>query len=144
MEGSTIAIILSAIVLVGVAGFVTYSLISNGNNPEPVTPPAGPVPNPPGGTDQAVPVVNGVQVVNLAMKNYNYYPETIIVKRGIPVKITMSDEVGGCYRSLRIPSLNLSKVFSSESDYLEFTPTNTGTIPFSCSMGMGRGKIIVQ
>ena len=27
---------------------------------------------------------------------------------------------------------------------LEFTPTKKGTIPFSCSMGMYRGKIIVE
>lgn len=144
MEASTIAIIISAIVLVGVAGFAVYGILSIGSNPVPATPPVQPDQVQPGVTGQTVPVVNGIQSVNLTMDNYNYYPDTIIVKRGIPVKITMSSNVQGCYRSLIIPSLNLSKVFSSEGDYLEFTPQNSGTIPFSCSMGMGRGKIIVQ
>lgn len=91
------------------------------------------------------PVGSGeVQEITLSMKNYNYYPNTITVKAGQPVSITLDNSVGGCYRSFVIRDLGVSKYTKSPSDTIDFTPTKKGTFRFACSMGMGTGTIIVE
>lgn len=85
-----------------------------------------------------------VQKVNIGFSNYNYYPRTITVKQGIPVEITLDNSVGGCYRSFNIPAMGVSKRSSGPSDIIKFTPTEKGTYPFRCSMGMGTGTIVVE
>lgn len=84
------------------------------------------------------------QKVVLGMKNYNYYPNTVTVKAGKPVRIYLDSTVGGCYRSFVISAFNVRKTLRTPSDYVEFTPTQKGTYGFSCSMGMGRGTLVVE
>jgi plastocyanin domain-containing protein len=45
---------------------------------------------------------------------------------------------------LVIPGFNIRKTLTSNQDYVEFTPTKSGTYNFACSMGMGKGKIVVN
>ncbi|MBS3126464.1 hypothetical protein J4453_03435 [Candidatus Woesearchaeota archaeon] len=79
-----------------------------------------------GGLAEAVP--NGdPQEVTIGMKNYNYYPNTINVKAGRPVRIRLDGTVYGW-----------------PQDILEFTPTQPGMYAFACSMGMGRGVLVVE
>ncbi|MBS3072464.1 cupredoxin domain-containing protein [Candidatus Pacearchaeota archaeon] len=89
-------------------------------------------------------VSGDVQKVNLGIKNYNYYPNTITVKVGKPVSITLDKSVVGCYRSFTIRDLGVNKYSSNPSQTIDFTPTKTGTFRFACSMGMGTGTIIVE
>src|SRR3989339_690282 len=84
-----------------------------------------------------------IQKITLSMKG-NYYPNTINVKSGIPVEITLDSSVRGCYRSFSIPKLDVSKYSSSPTDTIKFTPNEKGTFRFQCSMGMGTGTIIVE
>ncbi|MEK6875260.1 MAG: cupredoxin domain-containing protein [Nanoarchaeota archaeon] len=86
---------------------------------------------------------NEIQKITLSMKN-NYYPNTITVKSGVPVEITLDSSVGGCYRSFSIPKLGVSKRSSNPSDTIKFTPSQKGTFRYQCSMGMGTGTIIVE
>ncbi len=93
----------------------------------------------PDGTD------NGdFQKVTLSMKNYNYFPNTITVKEGTPVRIYLDNTIGGCYRSFVIRDFGINQYLKTPSDYVEFTPDKKGTFRFSCSMGMGTGTIIVE
>ena len=93
----------------------------------------------------AVKVVNGIQEVTLSWGRFNYAPEVIKVKQGMPVKLTADlKRLQGCYRALEIPGMGISKYFRSGDDTLEFTPERTGTYDFSCSMGMGTGTLIVE
>ena len=88
---------------------------------------------------------DSIQNVQLSMQNYNYYPQRIVVKKGIPVRITADlQSVTGCYRGFQIPDLGVRGAFSQSSPSIEFTPTKTGEFRFSCSMGMGTGTIVVQ
>ena len=87
---------------------------------------------------------NDVQKITLGIKNYNYYPNTITVKAGIPVRINLDESVKGCLRSFTIKDFGIAKNLRTPEDYVEFTPTKKGTYPFACSMGMGNGKIIVE
>ncbi len=85
-----------------------------------------------------------VQKVTLGTKNYNYYPETIKVRAGQPVSVTLDSSVSGCLRSLTIKGLGVSKYSKSPQDTIDFTPKQKGTFKFSCSMGMGYGTLIVE
>ena len=89
--------------------------------------------------------INGeTQKITISMKNNNYYPNTITVKAGQPVEITLDNSVSGCYRSFTINSLGVYKTSRNPSDKIVFTPTKAGTYPFACSMNMGRGTLIVE
>lgn len=85
-----------------------------------------------------------VQEVTIGIKNYNYYPNTITVKVNQPVRIYLDKSVIGCYRSFTIRDFGISKYLATEKDYVEFTPTKTGSFRFACSMGMGTGTLIVE
>ena len=84
------------------------------------------------------------QKITIGIKNYNYYPNTITVKEGVPVEITLDNSVVGCYRSFTIRDLGVQKNSRSPSDKITFTPAKKGTFRFACSMGMGTGTIIVE
>jgi plastocyanin domain-containing protein len=90
-------------------------------------------------------IVDGnVQEIVLSMQNFNYYPNTVTVKAGLPVRIYLDKSVYGCYRSFNIRALGISKQLPTPKDYVEFTPEEKGTYVFMCSMGMGSGKLIVE
>lgn len=84
------------------------------------------------------------QKIVIGMQNYNYYPNTITVKVNKPVRIYLDSSVQGCFRSFVIRDFGISYYLQSVDDYIEFTPTKTGTFGFSCSMGMGTGTLIVE
>ena len=85
-----------------------------------------------------------IQKVVLSTKNYNYYPNTINVKAGKPVSITLDSSVQGCLRSFTIKDLGIQGYSKSPSQTIDFTPTQKGTFRFACSMGMGYGTIVVE
>ncbi len=91
-----------------------------------------------------LPSQGDAQEITLGTKDFNYYPNTISVKSGQPVSLTLDDSVSGCLRSFTIKDLGFSKYSRVPSDKIEFTPTKKGTFTFACSMGMGYGKIIVE
>ncbi len=85
-----------------------------------------------------------VQEVTLSWGKLNYNPEVIEVEQGKPVKIIADTaRLQGCFRSFQIPELGVSKSFAETDNALEFTPDKAGTFTFSCSMGMGNGKLVV-
>jgi uncharacterized protein len=90
-------------------------------------------------------VENGYQKVDITIDQGGYIPNSIQVKKGIPVKLTVTaKEVYTCALAFRIPSLGISKnLRPNTSETFEFTPSGAGRIPFSCSMGMYRGVIEV-
>jgi plastocyanin domain-containing protein len=83
------------------------------------------------------------QKVVLGIKNGNYYPNTISVEAGKPVRFYLDESVQGCYRSLVIPAFNVRQSLRTSSDYVEFNPSDKGEFKFSCSMGMGHGILVV-
>lgn len=74
------------------------------------------------------------------------YP-TVTVKKGIPVRLTLKAEKGsinGCNGTLVIPAFDQTVKLKTGDNVIEFTPTETGVIPYSCWMGMVTGEIIVE
>lgn len=85
------------------------------------------------------------QVVEMHVTDAGFSPATLTVKKGVPVKwVIKGDDVTGCTSKIIVPSLNITKSLSSGDNIVEFTPAESGTIPFSCWMGMVQGKFIVQ
>ena len=85
-----------------------------------------------------------IQKIVIGVRNLNYYPNTITVKSGIPVRIYLDESVSGCLRSFTIRDFGIAKYLKNPSDYVEFTPNKKGTFRFACSMGMGTGTLIVE
>lgn len=83
-------------------------------------------------------IVDGKQIVEMSVKGYSYVPNQFTVVQGVPVewRIDGSDAVG-CGQVVVMPTLGISKYLSPQGiTAITFTPTETGTIPFNCSMGM--------
>lgn len=85
-----------------------------------------------------------VQKIVIGERDLNYYPNTIKVKAGQPVSISLDNSVTGCLRSFTIRDFGLQKYLRTPQETLDFTPTQKGTFNFACSMGMGFGKLVVE
>lgn len=90
-------------------------------------------------------VENGVQIIDSELSSRGY--PVITVQKGVPVKWNLRADEGsltGCNSSIIIPEFNIQKDLYPGDNIIEFTPSKTGTIPYSCWMGMIQSKIIVQ
>ncbi len=87
----------------------------------------------------------GMQVVRLSWGKFNYDPEVIHVKAHQPVRIVADTErLTGCFRSIVIPELHVQYTFTERYNSFEFTPEKPGSYAFACSMGMGKGTLVVS
>lgn len=80
-------------------------------------------------------------IVNMVVTNGGYKVDVNTLKIGVPVKLTLkTNGVTSCARAFRIPSLNISKLLpQTGTTTIEFTPTSTGLLTYTCSMGMYSG-----
>jgi uncharacterized protein len=80
----------------------------------------------------------GFQEVTIDVKDTQYISSTNTIKAGVPVRLILNTEdVSGCIRAFTIPSLDVSEILPETGQkIIEFTPTKTGYLPYSCSMGM--------
>jgi len=94
--------------------------------------------------DKNVKMVNGVQVVKMTQKTDGYFPNKFTIKKGIPVKwIINSESLYSCASSIVSQELGIRNSLKLGENIFEFTPSKTGTIRFSCSMGMYTGSFSV-
>jgi len=95
--------------------------------------------------DPNVKIENGIQVVHMEQNARGYYPDVFTVKKGMPVKwIVKSVYPYSCASSLVVQKLNIRTLLTEKEQVFDFTPKESGEIPFSCSMGMYSGTIIVK
>lgn len=87
---------------------------------------------------------DGIQRVTLGFGRFNYSPDTIRVRKDFPVEIVADRTLSGCFNTFVIPELNLWTQFTATNRTLAFTPNRAGTFKFSCAMGMGAGRLIVE
>jgi sulfite exporter TauE/SafE len=82
------------------------------------------------------------QTATITVGNSGYTPSSINLKKGIPAKIKLiTNNIQSCSRSFTIPGLNIQKLLPETGEtVIEFTPTESGPLPFSCSMGMYTGR----
>ncbi|PKM60572.1 MAG: heavy metal transporter [Firmicutes bacterium HGW-Firmicutes-4] len=86
----------------------------------------------------------GVQTITTKLLPDSYEPITVQV--GVPVKWTIqadASDINGCNNQVLIPKYNIEKKLVAGDNIIEFTPTVTGTVPYSCWMGMIKSNITV-
>lgn len=89
-------------------------------------------------------VVDGQQIINMDVVSGGYSPSQFTIKKGIPVRWVINGKnVFGCQGYFIVPGLNISRSLNEGRNIIEFTPTQTGIINFSCGMGMYRGQITI-
>lgn len=89
-------------------------------------------------------VEENVQVITTKLQPGGYEP--IVVQKGVPVKWTIQAEqkdLNGCNETIVIPAYNIEVTLKEGDNLIEFTPKETGNIPYSCWMGMIRSNIQV-
>jgi sulfite exporter TauE/SafE len=87
-------------------------------------------------------VEEDVQRISTAFRSGQYAP--ITVKEGLPVIWTITvtqDDLNGCNNPVVIPEYGIEKKLVPGDNTIEFTPTNSGVIAYSCWMGMIRSTI---
>ena len=85
-------------------------------------------------------VVGSDVTINVSGNGYKSNVNTL--KVGVPVKLTLiTNGVRSCARAFTIPALGISKILpETGSTVIEFTPTKTGLLTYTCSMGMYSGS----
>lgn len=89
---------------------------------------------------------DGKQVLQMEVTNRaTYVPDVLAAQAGIPItwQIEGAKQMG-CASSLVIPGLGVSTRLRPGYNELALGPLEAGTYPFTCSMGMTSGTLIVQ
>lgn len=95
-------------------------------------------------TTQKTKIVGGVQEIHSTLTSGRY--PNINVKKGIPVKWVIdvpSGTINGCNYKMLLQEYGVEHEFKEGENTIEFTPEKTGTIQYTCWMGMIRGNIFV-
>ncbi len=85
-----------------------------------------------------------VQEIQMTQSARGYSPNTFTITKGKKVRwIINSTSPYSCASSIILPKYGIERDLKSGENIIEFTPTEIGNIPFSCSMGMYRGSFQV-
>lgn len=95
-------------------------------------------------SDPNVILENGVQVVKMKETRNGYVPNNFIIVKNVPVKwIITAEDTFSCASDLIMKKYNIRQTLTEGENIVEFTPTETGLLKFSCSMGMYTGAFTV-
>jgi plastocyanin domain-containing protein len=84
------------------------------------------------------------QVVQMTVAYGAYSPSRFVLRKNVPVRWEINGvDVGGCADTITAPSIGITRRLQSGLNLIQFTPNRSGTIPFSCGMGMIRGSFTV-
>lgn len=85
-------------------------------------------------------IQNGVQVIKMDQTSSGYSPNSFTVTQGIPVRWEVNSiDPHSCAASIVMSKYNIRKTLGPGINVIEFTPTDTGSLKFTCSMGMYQG-----
>ncbi|MGB9576984.1 MAG: cupredoxin domain-containing protein [Candidatus Micrarchaeia archaeon] len=97
------------------------------------------------GAATAAPATGKVQVVKLAYKDGIYDPQTIRTRIGTTIRMEVdTNTLCGCMTTVTVPAFGVFKHISEGDNVIEFTASKAGEFRFSCPMGMGGGKLLVE
>lgn len=87
---------------------------------------------------------DGFQEIAINLSSYSY--PAITVQKDVPVRYVITASAGSlnaCNNEIVIPAYGISKKLELGENIIEFTPTETGIVPYSCWMGMLNSTIAV-
>lgn len=86
-----------------------------------------------------------VQTVYMKQGISGYSPNEFTVEKGKKVRwVINSTNPYTCASSIIVPAYGVERYLQKGENIIEFTPTKSGIVQFSCSMGMYRGQFIVK
>jgi len=87
---------------------------------------------------------DGMQEATITIKN-GYYPNTIVVKKGIPLHLNFDLQEEGCTATVLFKDFDVKKLLTPfDIATVEFTPDISGSFTFACPMNMIEGNLIVK
>jgi len=90
--------------------------------------------------DPNVTLEDNFQVVHMTENGNGYSPNSFTIKKGVPVKwLINATAPHSCASALIVQKYKIRKFLTAGENEVDFTPTEVGRIPFSCSMGMYTG-----
>ncbi|MEO7672452.1 MAG: cupredoxin domain-containing protein [Pyrinomonadaceae bacterium] len=86
------------------------------------------------------------KTVRISVSKRGFSPSSISVEEGFPVTLIFKrKDKKGCGNKVVFPSLGITKTLPvGKPVTVKITPEETGSIAFTCGMGMYKGKIVVQ
>jgi plastocyanin domain-containing protein len=84
------------------------------------------------------------QEINMEVNRYGWEPNSFVLKKGVPVKWNINvKELTGCNNEIIVRDYDIDIKLKQGLNVVEFTPDKTGTVRWSCWMGMIPGSFIV-
>jgi len=91
------------------------------------------------------PVEAGYQVIQMTVTRSGYRPDSFVLRQGMPVKWVIDGrELTNCNRRILVPALDLDIELGEGKQTIEFVPSESGVIPWSCWMGMLPGSFVIM
>lgn len=85
------------------------------------------------------------QEIYMDVTRYGWEPAQFTLLEGVPVKWHINGkEITGCNKAIIVPEYKLEFDIVRGEQVIEFVPTQSKTVPWSCWMGMIRGTFIVE
>lgn len=94
---------------------------------------------------RALLVSSGYQEATILVKG-GYSPDTVVVARGTPVRLVFRrEESSPCSEQVLFDAFGKSARLPQGTPVaVELMPTEPGSFPFTCQMGMLRGTLVVE
>ena len=87
---------------------------------------------------------DGYQEINMDVLYSGWSPNKFVLQKDLPVRwIVNGVEITGCNNAIQVPKYNLEFDVTPGKKTIEFTPTESGTVSWSCWMGMIPGTFII-
>jgi len=84
------------------------------------------------------------QEIRMDVTYRGYEPNSFVLKKGVPVRwIINGIQISGCNNEIILPAYDMEIEIRGGEQVIEFIPDETGTVGWSCWMGMIRGQFIV-
>ncbi len=98
-----------------------------------------------GPADGSAVLKDGYQEIRMTVDSRGFTPSKFVLKKGVPVKwIIDGKQLTNCNKAIQVPAYGLKFDVKQGEQTIDFTPTETGTIRWSCWMGMIQGTFIVK
>jgi plastocyanin domain-containing protein len=88
---------------------------------------------------------NGVQVVNIMLKDGYYSPNEITIKAGMPAKLVFAGESKDCSGKPKIAELDKQADFTQTGEAtMDLGTVKAGTYKITCGMDSAGGNLVVE
>ena len=86
----------------------------------------------------------GYQEIHMVVENNDWTPNKFVLEKGVPVHWIIDSKEGlSCNEGIQVPKYDLKFQIKPGEQEIDFTPADSGVVPWSCWMGMVPGTFVV-